>query len=69
MTIAPEFETMVDVARKAYSGKQLESVEAFLGTDEETVPKNFKRAPKQFLLKNPFDRELNIGVQEAKNEQ
>ena len=53
MTIAPEFETMVDVARKAYSGKQLESVEAFLGTDEEVASKNFKRAPKQFLLKTP----------------
>ena len=70
MTIAPEYETMVDVARRAYTGNQLEGVENFLGNSSEMESsKNYKLAAKKSTLKTPFMKGINIGVQEAKNEQ
>ena len=70
MTIAPEYETMVDVARRAYTGNQLEGVENFLGNSSEMESsKNYKLAAKKSTLKTPFMKGINIGVKEAKNEQ
>ena len=70
MTIAPEYETMVDVARRAYTGNQLEGVENFLGNSSEMESaKNYKLDAKKSTLKTPFMKGINIGVQEAKNEQ
>ena len=70
MTIAPEYETMVDVARRAYTGNQLEGVENFLGNSSDVESaKDYKLATKKSTLKTPFMKGINIGVQEAKNEQ
>ena len=70
MTIAPEYETMVDVARRAYTGNQLEGVENFLGNSSEMESaNNYKLDVKKTTLKTPFMKGINIGVQEAKNEQ
>ena len=70
MTIAPEYKTMVDVARRAYTGNQLEGVENFLGNSSEMESsKNYKLDVKKTTLKTPFMKGINYGVQEAKNEQ
>ena len=72
MSIAPEYETMVDVARKAYSGKQLESVETFLEDGQDELVKNRTVVPRKFTLRSPLLKGVNTDlkvVQEANNEQ
>ena len=65
VAIAPEFETMVDVATRAYKGNQLESVTAYIDTNDdmadrmaagaESVPAKGKKKSK---LKSVFDKDI-----------